>query len=160
MPTNGLSIKPLKVKLSAVEQKATELKAPFGFSPTFGGFPFKETPRRLDCYWVGSLDFNFLEHFGVSTKPQRSEQLFAGGSTATKKASGNSRLLGQVTVWIGGRWALRSASRPALRSICEFIWLWLSKPFWGPICGLGEFTTRFRTYSRGLNRMFTGSTGV
>ena len=29
------------------------------------------------------------------------------------------------------------------------IWLWLSKPFWDPILGAGEFTTHFRTYLSG-----------
>ena len=38
------------------------------------------------------------------------------------------------------------------------IWLWWSKPFWGPI--LGEFTTHFRLpiLVVGLNRMFTAGT--
>ena len=48
-------------------------------------------PNFLDCYWVGSLDFNFLGNQGVSTKPQK-VKLFAGGSTATTAAS-----LGQAT---------------------------------------------------------------
>ena len=39
----------------------------------------------LDCYWVGSLDFNCLvEIKGFSTKPPQKVQLVAGGSTATK----------------------------------------------------------------------------
>ena len=38
----------------------------------------------LNCYWVGSVDFNFfLEIKGFSTKPPKS-YFFAGGSTATK----------------------------------------------------------------------------
>ena len=41
--------------------------------------------KWLDCYWVGSLDFNFWgNQGGVSTKPSKSDSLFAGESTATK----------------------------------------------------------------------------
>ena len=40
-------------------------------------------PLHLDCYWVGSLDFNFWEINGFSTKPATVE-LFAEGSRATK----------------------------------------------------------------------------
>ena len=57
------------------------------FSPCFlflcrVGFP-------LGCYWVGSLDFNFLVETKVfSTKPNKSEKLFAGGVvTATELTS-------------------------------------------------------------------------
>ena len=36
------------------------------------------------------------------------------------------------------------AARIDPRPLGEFIWLWLSKPFWDPILvGLGEFTTHF-----------------
>ena len=31
-----------------------------------------ELVRLLDCYWVGSLDFNFLDISGISTKPPQS----------------------------------------------------------------------------------------
>ena len=42
--------------------------------------------RRLDCYWVGPLDFKFLENqVAFSTKPPRSLQLFAG-QKATKES--------------------------------------------------------------------------
>ena len=36
----------------------------------------------LDCYWVGSLDFNFLVEIklGFPLNPPKSEKLFAGGS--------------------------------------------------------------------------------
>ena len=30
-------------------------------------------PLQTDCYWVGSLDFNFLGNQGVSTKPTKSQ---------------------------------------------------------------------------------------
>ena len=57
-----------------------------------GSGPVKSAvePTRIvrplrNCYWVGSLDFNFLGNQGsFSTKPPNSYSLFAGGSTATK----------------------------------------------------------------------------
>ena len=39
-------------------------------------------PPKLDCYWVRSLDFNFWEIKGGSTKPTKSDKLFAEGSAA------------------------------------------------------------------------------
>ena len=43
--------------------------------------PYVQTsPSALDCYWVGSLDFNFIgNQVGFSTKPQK-VKLFTQGS--------------------------------------------------------------------------------
>ena len=49
---NGSSIKPLKVKLLAGEQKATQ-------ESLWPDHP-DAASEKFDCYWVGSLDFNFL----------------------------------------------------------------------------------------------------
>ena len=38
----------------------------------------------LDCYVVGSLDFNLLEKKVFSTKPQKVKRFLQGGSRATK----------------------------------------------------------------------------
>ena len=38
----------------------------------------------LDCYWVGSLDFSFLENNGFFQLNPQKVKLFARGSTATK----------------------------------------------------------------------------
>ena len=60
---------------------------------------------------------------------------------------------------LGIHWAVRhgSESAPAesggdaagLELIFDSMWRWLSKPFWVPIFGAGEFTTHFRTYCIG-----------
>ena len=57
----------------------------------------------LDCHWVGSLDFNFLENKGGFRYTPKSF-FFAGGSTAAKTWSqfGQSRLLGLVRVVLLG----------------------------------------------------------
>ena len=41
----------------------------------------------LDCYWVGSLDFNFLDSLHMSFYRAKSDSLFAGGSTTPKISS-------------------------------------------------------------------------
>ena len=44
-------------------------------------FTFLAEHQQLYCYWVGSLDFEFLVEIKVfSTKAPKSCQLFAGGS--------------------------------------------------------------------------------
>ena len=57
-------------------------------------FPFRRLPSDADicpdCYWVGSLDCHFLVEIKSGfplnhTEAPKSEALFAGGSTATKK---------------------------------------------------------------------------
>ena len=42
-----------------------------------------DTPWVLDCYWVGSLDFNLLGNQGISIKLPK-KVCIAGGSAATK----------------------------------------------------------------------------
>ena len=60
-------------------------------------------PKQLDCYWVGSLDFNFLVETKVfSSTPPNSETLFARGGRCNQE-----------------RWTLRagSAEDPFLQEI-------------------------------------------
>ena len=54
--------------------------------PHFLPNPKRVQTLKLDCYWVGSLDFNFFgNRVGFSVKPQQLI-LFAGKSTATKQS--------------------------------------------------------------------------
>ena len=52
------------------------------------------TNQRLDCYWVGSLNFNFLvEIKGFSTKPPKSEKHFLRGCRCSNQGGDGFRVI-------------------------------------------------------------------
>ena len=57
--------------------------------------------RELDCYWVGSLGFNFWwKSRGFPLNPQQVKLFFAEGSTATKRRPCRTVVVGSASVLV------------------------------------------------------------
>ena len=82
--------------------------------------------QTLDCYWVGSVGFNFSGNQGGFPLNPQKVKLFAGGSTATKKQI--SPRFSRARPVRGGRASIGSRSASLL--------LYLSRTGVGQQCGL------------------------
>ena len=62
--------------------------------------PSQVRESKLDCYWVGSLDFNLFGKFmGFPLNPQKVVNFLQGGSTATKAKVRKSRVSPPLLAW-------------------------------------------------------------
>ena len=62
----------------------------------------QETCLKLDCYWVGSLDFKFLVEIKGFPLNTQEVKLVAAGSTATKKGAHEKMCIQHHNFWMIG----------------------------------------------------------